>query len=210
MLQRSGKVLSTSKIEPHFSSWIFSISSTKITVCGLPIDTVSPVKSKVSAVSLTVPRKSRGRPILTQTRPSGKTDGFTIPLLVCRENSIASLNPRLRINFATQRVALPHMAASEPSALKMRISNSLLATFTGVTTTTPSPPMPNRLSQRSMTRFSRASPGVISNDSPGSTNTKSLPRPVHFENFNDILYNPFCVPIAKTVPLLHFLSKRHF
>ena len=204
-MQRSGKILSTSRIAPHFSSWIFSMSSTKMTVCGLPIETVSPVKSNVSAVSLMEPRKSRGSPIFTQTRPSVKTDGFTIPLLVCKENSDVWLSPRLWINLATQRVAFPHMAASEPSALKMRISNSLLATFTGVTMTTPSAPMPKRLSQRSITLFSRAAPAVKSNDSPGSTKTKSLPSPVHFENFNDINCNPFCGLQAKTMPTLHFV-----
>ena len=193
MLQRSGKILSTSRMLPQFSSWIFSMSSTKITVCGLPIETVTPVKSKVSAVSLMVPKNSRGRPIFTQTRPSGRTDGFTRPLLVCKIKLLSSLRPRLWINFATQRVAFPHMAASEPSALKMRISNSLLFTFSfiGVTTTTPSAPMPKRLSQSSITRCSRALPGVMSKDSPGSTRTKSLPRPVHFENFKDIKCNPF-------------------
>ena len=192
MLQRSGNWLSISKMLPHFSSWIFSMSSTKITACGFPIETVSAVKSKLSAVSLIEPKKFLGSPISTHTRPSSKSAGFTRPLLVCRLKTLvlsSFARPRLRMYFATQRVALPHMAASEPSALKMRISKSTPfgtdfaagptpaptpvspstrqpSLSIGVTITTPSAPIPKRRSQSLITLSVKAAP--YSGVCPGS------------------------------------------
>ena len=137
-------------------------SSTKMTQCGFPIETHVTRKSRPSisngtstAGAFGSPEAARstvgtfsgartGSPMTTRTRTtcpaSISRSRVRTPIPVSIRSGFFSQMPRSCTYFATQRTALPHISASLPSALNIRIRAS--ARSDGQMSTSPSPPTP--------------------------------------------------------------------
>ena len=142
---------------PNFSIGTSCASSTKITQCGLPMETqvmenVSPSASIGCSMTRDAPKPRTGMrspsrigsPISTRTPvsllPASCRRGTRTPAPVSTVNSASLLSPSAWTTPAKQRMPLPHISASVPSALKMRMRKS--ACSDGSTRISPSAPMP--------------------------------------------------------------------
>jgi len=100
-------------------------------------------------------------PISTRTRrtvpPLGKSQSRFMPLKVSISISLFGTAPLSNRYFPTQRIALPHIFPSLPSALNIRIFAS--ARPLGQMSTIPSPPMPLCLSESRTAKFSGEASG---------------------------------------------------
>ena len=127
----SGKRWWFSNSGPISGKLIWVISSTKVTRWGFPIDTLVDRKGYLSS-KWTSP-VSNGLPISTVTAvtvfPSTWSFRILIPDSVSRVISVLSVKPYSYTYLPTQRLPLPHIIASEPSALKIRILKSALSEF---------------------------------------------------------------------------------
>ena len=137
MLQRSGNSGWRSKAAPRRSTSTAPMSSVNMTKWGLPIEmnvplTVRPSISTLpsvivpSAVAIWAGHDSTGVPMSTVTRsvmpaPSRWRRSVLTPESVSRRISVRSVRPRSWRYLPMQREAFPHIMASEPSALKMRM-----------------------------------------------------------------------------------------
>ena len=161
-----GNILSFSNLGPMASRSSSMGSPPNITQCGLPMDTqvawYSPPATAIFRPTTLSPGRLTGMrsgtssalPMSTVTAaaspPSSIISQYFTPLNVSISKCFFRHSPVSYRNFATHRMPLPHIMASLPSALKMRIFPS--AVSEGQTNIIPSPPTPLCRSERSILR----------------------------------------------------------
>ena len=113
----------------------------------------------------------------TRTWPSVRRLGLIMPASVeIDDEPVDGTAPILAAKRAKQRIPLPHISGSVPSALYMRMRRSAPGISGGSTNMMPSPPMPNLRShmRAACSGLIGISPSALSRL---STSMKSLPRP---------------------------------
>ena len=113
---------------PTAESGTRSASGTNTTACGLPTDTGTQLTGPCPGRSTVRSALTAAVPMSTLTRSAVRSCGYSHsrrgPAAVSIVSSVFFVSPRSNTYLPTQRIPLPHISPSLPSALKIRIRKS--------------------------------------------------------------------------------------